>query len=117
MCWTRGWSRFARHLTAHQQLVAGLAELGLEMLVEPESRLPMLNAVKIPEGIDEAAVRGRLLKNHNIEIGAGLGPLAGKIWRIGLDSERFASCEPRRICRGVAAFFLDDVRRVNTFEC
>jgi alanine-glyoxylate transaminase/serine-glyoxylate transaminase/serine-pyruvate transaminase len=52
--------------------------------VEPDYRLPMLNAVKIAEGIDEAAVRQALLEQHAIEIGAGLGPLAGRIWRIGL---------------------------------
>ncbi len=74
----------ARHQTAHEQLLAGLQELGLEMLVDPAYRLPMLNAVKIPEGIDEAAIRMKLLKEHQIEIGAGLGPLAGQIWRIGV---------------------------------
>lgn len=73
-----------RHRAAHEQLVQGLGELGMELLVAPPHRLPMLNAVKVPEGVDEAAVRARLLKEHDIEIGAGLGPLAGKIWRIGL---------------------------------
>ncbi len=75
---------FARHLEAHRYLVEGLRSLGLDMLVAPEFRLPMLNAVKIPEGLDEASVRKRLLAEEDIEIGAGLGPLAGKIWRIGL---------------------------------
>jgi alanine-glyoxylate transaminase / serine-glyoxylate transaminase / serine-pyruvate transaminase len=75
---------FARHLEVHQYLVEGLRSLGLDMLVVPEFRLPMLNAVKIPEGLDEASVRSRLLAEEDIEIGAGLGPLAGKIWRIGL---------------------------------
>lgn len=75
---------FARHRQAHEQLVAGLAELGLTMLVAPECRLPMLNSVVIPEGVDEAAVRKTMLREYNIELGAGLGPLAGKIWRIGL---------------------------------
>ena len=65
-------------------LVAGLKSLDLEMLVEEACRLPMLNAVKIPEGVDEADVRRRLLADYKIEIGAGLGPLAGQIWRIGL---------------------------------
>lgn len=73
-----------RHRAAHEQLVAGLDQLGMAMLVEPSHRLPMLNAVKVPPGVDEAAVRTRLLREHDIEIGAGLGPLAGKIWRIGL---------------------------------
>lgn len=75
---------FLRHRLAHQQLVKGLAELGLSMLVEEKSRLPMLNAVLAPEGIDEAAVRKRLRTEFQIEIGGGLGALAGKIWRIGL---------------------------------
>ena len=75
---------YARHLENHKLLVQGLADMGLEMLVDPDYRLPMLNSVKIPPGVDEAQVRGNLLKKHKIEIGAGLGPLAGKIWRIGL---------------------------------
>lgn len=74
----------ARHQKTHEQLVSGLADLGLEMLVQPDSRLPMLNTVKVPERVDEAAVRAGLLDEHAIEIGAGLGPLAGKVWRIGL---------------------------------
>jgi len=77
-------SVFRRHREAHEQLVAGLGQLGLEMLVEPAARLPMLNAVCVPDDVDEAAVRKSLLEEHDIEIGAGLGPLAGKIWRIGL---------------------------------
>lgn len=75
---------FRRHMDAHLQLVDGLRKMGLEMLVDPACRLPMLNAIKIPANIDEAAVRTTLLKDYKIEIGAGLGPLAGKIWRIGL---------------------------------
>jgi alanine-glyoxylate transaminase/serine-glyoxylate transaminase/serine-pyruvate transaminase len=74
---------FARHQQAHQQLKAGLAQLGIDFLVKEENRLPMLNAVTIPHGTDDAGVRMALLKKHRIEIGAGLGPLAGKIWRIG----------------------------------
>ncbi|TVR56941.1 MAG: alanine--glyoxylate aminotransferase family protein [Spirochaetaceae bacterium] len=75
---------FARHADAHAYLVAELEKIGLTLLVAPESRLPMLNAVRCPEGIDEAKIRSRLLDEHKIEIGAGLGPLAGKIWRVGL---------------------------------
>ncbi|MDR2123559.1 MAG: alanine--glyoxylate aminotransferase family protein [Desulfovibrio sp.] len=74
----------ARHRAAHEQLVAGLDKLGIPMYVEKGFRLPMLNAVSIPEGTDDAGVRSRLLKEFSIEIGNGLGPLAGKIWRIGL---------------------------------
>ena len=75
---------YQRHMTHHIKLVQSLEEMGLSMLVAPDSRLPMLNSVKIPEGVDEAAVRSSLLIDYKIEIGAGLGPLAGKIWRIGL---------------------------------
>jgi len=73
-----------RHLDAHNRLVKGLEALGMEMLVQPEYRLPMLNAVKVPEGVDEDGARNRLRREHFIEIGGGLGPLAGQIWRIGL---------------------------------
>ena len=75
---------YARHQAMHEKLVQGLEAMGLSMYVKPGFRLPMLNAVTLPQGIDEAKVRSRLLQEHNIEIGAGLGPLAGKIWRIGL---------------------------------
>ncbi len=75
---------FARHAAMHQRLVQGLEKLGLAMYVRPEARLPMLNAVTLPQGVNEAEVRSRLLREYAIEIGAGLGPLAGKIWRIGL---------------------------------
>ncbi|MGA2379863.1 MAG: aminotransferase class V-fold PLP-dependent enzyme, partial [Spirochaetia bacterium] len=75
---------FARHLQSHHALVAGLRALGIDLMVEPEYRLPMLNSVYCPAGTDESAVRRNLLEKHDIEIGAGLGPLAGKIWRIGL---------------------------------
>jgi alanine-glyoxylate transaminase/serine-glyoxylate transaminase/serine-pyruvate transaminase len=75
---------FARHLEVHQKLVEGLQEIGLELLVDEPSRLPMLNAVKIPQGVEDAAARSALRSKHKIEIGAGLGPLAGKIWRIGV---------------------------------
>ena len=73
-----------RHASNHQKLRAGIEEMGLEFYVEAEYRLPQLNAVKVPDGVDEAGVRGFLLDEYNLEIGAGLGPLAGKIWRIGL---------------------------------
>ncbi|MEE9281834.1 MAG: aminotransferase class V-fold PLP-dependent enzyme [Myxococcota bacterium] len=79
-------ARFERHLAAHRALVDGLEELGFEMLVEPAYRLPMLNAV-IPPLDDEAPIRERLLSEYGIEIGAGLGKLAGRIWRIGLMGE------------------------------
>ncbi|WP_040661407.1 pyridoxal-phosphate-dependent aminotransferase family protein [Neptuniibacter caesariensis] len=75
---------WARHQKLHNALRAGLEAMGIGFLVNEESRLPQLNSVLIPEGVDDAAVRTALLQNYNLEIGAGLGNLAGKVWRIGL---------------------------------
>jgi alanine-glyoxylate transaminase/serine-glyoxylate transaminase/serine-pyruvate transaminase len=77
-------ARWARHHDVHDALVAGLAALRLDLLAPAGERLINLNAVRVPEGVDEAAVRRQLLEEHGIEIGAGLGPLAGRIWRVGL---------------------------------
>ena len=73
-----------RHRRNHEGLVAGLEAMGLVMAVAPEFRLPQLNSVLIPEGVDDAALRTTLLQEFDLEIGAGLGVLAGKTWRIGL---------------------------------
>lgn len=73
-----------RHSDMHQLLKHGLTELGLEFVVAEQYRLPQLNSVYIPQGTDDAAVRKQLLELYNLEIGAGLGDLAGKAWRIGL---------------------------------
>ena len=73
-----------RHEKAHLMLADGLNALGIEFVVEQSCRLPSLNAVKIPEGVDDLSVRTKLLNNYNIEIGGGLGPFEGKVWRIGL---------------------------------
>ena len=75
---------WARHAKNHQILRAGLEAMGLSFVVDEAYRLPQLNSVTIPDGIDEAEVRSRLLNEFNLEIGAGLGALAGKVWRIGL---------------------------------
>jgi len=77
------WARHARH---HQALKAGLEAMGLQFLVKEGYRLPQMNAIIVPEAIKtkEAEVRRTLLTEYNLEIGAGLGPLAGKIWRIGI---------------------------------
>ncbi|MBY6187428.1 alanine--glyoxylate aminotransferase family protein [Marinobacter hydrocarbonoclasticus] len=75
---------WARHRAMHDKLKAGLEKLGLDFVVDEAHRLPQLNAVYIPEGVDDAAVRSTLLNRFNLEIGAGLGDLAGKAWRIGL---------------------------------
>lgn len=73
-----------RHRDMHELLKSELEPLGIHFLVDEEHRLPQLNAVAVPEGVDDAAVRARLLNDYNLEIGAGLGALAGKAWRIGL---------------------------------
>jgi len=80
-------NRFERHRRNHELLRDGLESMGFEFLVEKQYRLPMLNAVRIPQGVDDAKVRKQLLEAYNIEIGGGLGPYAGKIWRIGLMGE------------------------------
>jgi alanine-glyoxylate transaminase/serine-glyoxylate transaminase/serine-pyruvate transaminase len=77
-------ARWARHRVNHLALVDALGALGLPLLPPPAERLWSLNAVSVPAGVDEARIRKRLLDEYNIEIGAGLGPLAGKIWRVGL---------------------------------
>ena len=73
-----------RHASMHEKLKHGLASIGLELLVTEDIRLPQLNTVIIPDGVDDAQIRARLLNEFNLEIGAGLGALAGKVWRIGL---------------------------------
>ncbi|MCL4152498.1 UNVERIFIED_CONTAM: hypothetical protein GTU68_060637 [Idotea baltica] len=74
----------ARHQTMHESLRDGLAEIGVGFLVEEPFRLPQLNAVWIPEQLNDANARAQLLNEHGLEIGAGLGDFAGKVWRIGL---------------------------------
>lgn len=73
-----------RHMKNHNALKAGLEAMGLSLVVNEQDRLPQLNAVSVPDGVDEAEVRKQLLQHHSLEIGAGLGQLAGKVWRIGL---------------------------------
>ncbi len=75
---------WARHTSNHTALKAGLEAMGLSLIVNEQDRLPQLNAVSIPDGVDEALVRKQLLEDYSLEIGAGLGQLAGKVWRIGL---------------------------------
>ena len=80
-------ARFARHRRHSAALMAGLATLGCEPQAQAGHRLPTLNCVRTPAGVDEAAVRKSLLAEFGIEIGGGLGPLAGQVWRIGLMGE------------------------------
>jgi len=78
---------WAKHAFHHEALAAGIEAMGLGFVVDKEYRLPQLNSVTIPEGVEEAKVRAALLNDYNLEIGAGLGALAGKVWRIGLMGE------------------------------
>ncbi|MDX2168427.1 MAG: alanine--glyoxylate aminotransferase family protein [Deltaproteobacteria bacterium] len=80
-------ARWARHQRHHQGLKAGLAAIGLPLASQEGHQLWALNSVAIPDGVDDMAVRGRLLNEFNLEIGGGLGPLKGKVWRIGLMGE------------------------------
>jgi len=73
-----------RHMRNHNALKAGLEAMGLTFVVPEAERLPQLNLVSIPDGVDEASIRNQLLSQYDLEIGAGLGSLAGKVWRIGL---------------------------------
>jgi alanine-glyoxylate transaminase/serine-glyoxylate transaminase/serine-pyruvate transaminase len=77
----QAWQRHARH---HRALRAGLEAMGIGFLVAEAARLPQLNAVRVPDGVDEGVVRQRSLAEFNLELGAGLGELAGRIWRVGL---------------------------------
>ncbi len=79
--------RWARHLANARALQAGLVAMGLELAAQEGHRLPQLTAVRVPAGIDDAKVRSELLARFNMEIGAGLGPFKGKVWRIGLMGE------------------------------
>ena len=97
-------SRWARHRRNHEALARGLAAMGLELLPPERERLWTLNAVKVPSGVDEATVRRELLDRFSIEIGSGLGPLAGKIWRVGLMG---AGATPEIVARFLGA--LEDV--------
>ena len=91
------WARHHRH---HVALKAGLEAMGMRFVVRAGFRLPQMNAVYVPEGVDEAEVRRRLLNEFNLEIGAGLGPLAGKIWRFGLMGY---SCKPENVMLSLSA--------------
>jgi alanine-glyoxylate transaminase/serine-glyoxylate transaminase/serine-pyruvate transaminase len=99
---------WARHHRNHLALRAGLEAMGLRLIVREEDRLPQLNAVAIPDGVDDAAVRARLLEELDLEIGAGLGALSGKVWRIGLMGH---SSNARNVvlCLGALEAVLGDV--------
>jgi alanine-glyoxylate transaminase/serine-glyoxylate transaminase/serine-pyruvate transaminase len=93
-------ARYARHEHHHKALAAGVEAMGLGLLPPPPERLWTLNTVRVPPGVDEAAVRRTLLSTFNLEVGAGLGPLAGKVWRVGLMG---ASSTPQTLLQFLAA--------------
>ncbi len=80
-------ARIQRHAQASTALKAGLEALGMRLFAQEEYRLPTLTTVRIPDGVDDTAVRSALLQRYGIEIGGGLGPVAGQVWRIGLMGE------------------------------
>jgi alanine-glyoxylate transaminase/serine-glyoxylate transaminase/serine-pyruvate transaminase len=80
-------ARWARHERNGRALQNGLEAMGLGLHAEEKYRLPVLTTVRIPEGVDDAAVRGALLNDYDIEVGGGLGVLKGKVWRVGLMGE------------------------------
>ena len=87
-------NRWERHRRNHLALRTGLEAMGLSYVVAEPIRLPMLNSVRIPEGVDDKTARAQLLNEYGIEIGGGLGPMAGKVWRIGLMGE---TCQRRNV--------------------
>ncbi|MEH6504217.1 MAG: alanine--glyoxylate aminotransferase family protein [Cycloclasticus sp.] len=99
---------WARHTRLHLALRAGLEAMGLNFIVPEQSRLPQLNAVTIPDGVDESVVRKRLLHEYDLEIGAGLGSLAGKVWRIGLMGHS-ANASNVMFCLGALESVLSDM--------
>ena len=99
---------WARHAKNHQALRAGIEAMGLSFIVDEAYRLPQLNSVTIPDGVDEAAVRSTLLNEFNLEIGAGLGALAGKVWRIGLMGHS-SRAENILLCLGALDVVLSDM--------
>ncbi len=99
---------WARHALNYQAFAAGIEAMGLSFIVKEAHRLPQLNSVTIPQGIEEAKVRAALLNDYNLEIGAGLGALAGKVWRIGLMGE--SSCKTNvLVCLGALDSILSDM--------
>lgn len=104
--------RHTRHRHQHQALRAGVEALGLKFAVAESHRLPMLNAIRIPEGVDDKKVRSQLLEEFGIEIGGGLGPMAGKTWRVGLMGE---TCTPRNVLVFLAA--LERCLTAQGFSC
>jgi alanine-glyoxylate transaminase/serine-glyoxylate transaminase/serine-pyruvate transaminase len=103
-------ARWERHRSNSARLVAGLEALGFRLFAQEGHRLPMLNAVWIPEGVDDAGFRKALLEDYNIEIGGGLGEVAGKIWRIGLMGETSSADNIRTFLEALECLLEDSGR-------
>jgi len=106
-------NRWRRHEQNHLALRAGLKAMGLEIASQEGHQLWQLNAVTVPEGVDEAAVRKRLLSDFNIEIGAGLGPLKGKIWRVGLMGETSSKANVKAFLSALGQILNDSGRKTD----
>ncbi len=104
--------RVQRTAKTAEAMWAGLEAMGLSLLVPPAHRLPTLTTVCVPDGVDEAKVRGYLMHHHGIEIVGGLGPLAGAVWRVGLMG---ASCQSRHVVLFLAG--LESALRAQGFSC
>lgn len=105
-----------RHRDNHEILKAGLETMGLDFLVAPDYRLPQMNVIKVPEGVDEALLRRELMDEHGIEIGAGLGPLAGKVLRIGLMGQAVRLENIMRLLSGLEAALIRQGRDLKRGE-
>jgi len=106
-------SRWRRHEQNHLALTAGLKAMGLQIASQEGHQLWQLNAVAVPEGVDEAAVRKRLLTDFNIEVGAGLGPLKGKIWRVGLMGETSSKANVKAFMSALGQILNDSGRKTD----
>jgi alanine-glyoxylate transaminase/serine-glyoxylate transaminase/serine-pyruvate transaminase len=106
-------NRWRRHEQNHLALKKGLAAMGLQIASQEGHQLWQLNAVTVPEGVDEAAVRKRLLSDFDIEIGAGLGPLKGKIWRVGLMGETSSKANVKAFLSALGQVLNDSGRKTN----
>ncbi len=105
-------ARWRRHERHHRALVAGLEALGLDLASEPGHHLWTLHAVAVPEGVEEARVRQLLLEQHGIEVGAGLGPFKGRVWRIGLMGESSTAGNVLRLLAALEHVLPQSGRRV-----
>lgn len=106
-------NRCRRHEQNHLALKKGLAAMGLQIASQEGHQLWQLNAVTVPDGVDEAAVRKRLLTDFNIEVGAGLGPLKGKIWRVGLMGETSSKANVKMFLSALGQILNDSGRKID----